>query len=359
MYTKYKHTNIYKCYDFFFVLKNEMKNVLKWDVDGDRIIFAHTAKWPSHIKYANQVGVRKMTFDSLEELEKVQEHFPQAQLLLRIRSPDNYAKHGLSTKFGADLEDVPSLLEHVRRLNLTLVGVSFHVGSDAYSSVPYAISIENARKVFEAAHSKGFDLKFLDIGGGFTATADEGKRFPKLAAEINEVLDKLFSPEGNVTIISEPGKFFSETPFYLATQVILTRLRNSTLHLYLTDGTAGSFRVKTFAAYKSWEREEIPLPLWNFKGREMKRTQLWGPTCDSLDVAGNTLLLPEIRRGEWLLFRNWGAYTLAEVTKEFNGLPVPAVKIYHLTPKAAGILRKNTLWPQICMAMKSDCPDVA
>lgn len=266
-------------------------------------MFSHTAKWPSHIKYAKQAGVQKTTFDSVEELMKIHSHFPEAHLLLRIRTPVHSVLQGRerSIKFGADMENVPALLQHIKRLNLSLIGVSFHVGPRAPSSHPYTISIKNARKIYDLSLAEGFNLKYLDIGGGFTA----GNGFPEIAAEINQALDKHFPNESfpNLTIISEPGRFFSASPFYLATHVILSQIRNSTTHLYLSDGIYGSFRFKALLSSRTslnWGQSQVPFILGNshnFQNRKMRVTQLWGPTCDSSDVT-LTLMLPETHTGE-------------------------------------------------------------
>lgn len=38
---------------------------------------------------------------------------------------------------------------------------------------------------------------------------------------------------------------------------------------------------------------------------------LWGPTCDSADYLYKAVQLPELRNGDWLMFVNAGAYTVA------------------------------------------------
>ena len=51
---------------------------------------------------------------------------------------------------------------------------------------------------------------------------------------------------------------------------------------------------------------------------------IWGPTCDSFDKISDTIALPELPLGAWLVFENMGAYTIAGSCR-FNGFP--------LTPK--------------------------
>jgi ornithine decarboxylase len=51
---------------------------------------------------------------------------------------------------------------------------------------------------------------------------------------------------------------------------------------------------------------------------------VWGPTCDGLDCILTTVELPELETGDWLIFKNMGAYTMAAATT-FNGMPKPIV----------------------------------
>lgn len=45
---------------------------------------------------------------------------------------------------------------------------------------------------------------------------------------------------------------------------------------------------------------------------------IWGPTCDSIDCIGRDMQMPEMFIGDWVLFRNMGAYTVAAASA-FNG----------------------------------------
>ena len=47
---------------------------------------------------------------------------------------------------------------------------------------------------------------------------------------------------------------------------------------------------------------------------------LAGPTCDSIDVVREDLLLPELELGDLLVGRMMGAYTCASAT-DFNFIP--------------------------------------
>ena len=69
----------YDIYSFIHSKQNEIRDVMKYGVTGERIIFAHPAKLPSHIKYAQKMNVEKMTADTEMELLKISEIFPEAK----------------------------------------------------------------------------------------------------------------------------------------------------------------------------------------------------------------------------------------------------------------------------------------
>lgn len=53
---------------------------------------------------------------------------------------------------------------------------------------------------------------------------------------------------------------------------------------------------------------------------------VFGPTCDSIDVISRSVLLPELRIGDWMYFQNMGAYTMAAASG-FNGF-TPTERFY-------------------------------
>ncbi|KAF7379227.1 hypothetical protein HZH68_017072 [Vespula germanica] len=51
---------------------------------------------------------------------------------------------------------------------------------------------------------------------------------------------------------------------------------------------------------------------------------IWGPTCDSCDCIIKDVLLPEFYIGDWLVWKDMGAYAASRVC-EFNGFSKPIV----------------------------------
>lgn len=89
------------------------------------------------------------------------------RLVLRIKSDSNDARVSLGQKFGCEPDEATQLLELAKTLNLNVVGLSFHVGTEVRDVTCYGSAIFICRKIFDDAKSLGFDFNLLDIGGGY------------------------------------------------------------------------------------------------------------------------------------------------------------------------------------------------
>lgn len=103
--------------------KAEIQQTLSLGVDPSRLIYANPCKQASFIRYAAQHGVKKMTFDNVEELEKIKRFFPEAELVLRILTDDSKSLCKLGLKFGASLDSTGYLLRTAKELELNVIGI--------------------------------------------------------------------------------------------------------------------------------------------------------------------------------------------------------------------------------------------
>ena len=201
--------------------KDEIAKVLALTpaVPHRNIIFANPCKANPQIRYARQVDVKMMTFDNADELTKCKQHYPNAQLLLRIWTDDSKSQCQLSRKFGASEESIRPLLKLAKLLGLNVIGVSFHVGSGSHDPDAFVSSVDMARRAFDIARDLGLEFSILDVGGGFCH--DD---FESVARVLGEKIDEQFPQEMGVRIIAEPGRYFVASAFTLATNVIARRV---------------------------------------------------------------------------------------------------------------------------------------
>ncbi len=209
------------------------------------------------------------------------------------------------------------------------MGIAFHVGSLSSDIKAYYYAIKDARTAYDLCISNGFDIKVVDIGGGYPGGGDI---FEKMVENINEGMDKYFPIENykHIEFISEPGRFLCEKSTVIASKIISKRTNDGSYNTmyYLNDGVYGSFLNVLID-------EEISYPDFLIKNEEngefehytsedldvskFTEKSIWGPTCDSLDVITEASLLPDLNVGEWMLFENMGAYSRV-FQCNFNGM---------------------------------------
>lgn len=313
--------------------KAEIDLVLSLGVSPSRIIYAHPCKTKSYLRHAQKVGVSQMTFDNTDELRKIKACYPGAELVLRILTDDSASLCSLSNKYGASLDTTGELLSLAKELDLNIIGISFHVGSGASDPNSFSKAVKDARLVFDQAADLGYDMRLLDVGGGFV---DE--TFEMFAGDLNEAVEEHFPP--HVRVIGEPGRYYTSNAFTLATNVIARREVRGAHHgepgymLYLNDGVYGNFSNIIFD-----HQHPVPQILSSKPGVEkLVEYSIWGPTCDGIDVISDHYFLPGVLDvGDWLFFENMGAYTRCSATK-FNGFSDDHEVIYISSEPGASAL---------------------
>ncbi|XP_055377903.1 ornithine decarboxylase 1-like [Condylostylus longicornis] len=279
--------------------KAEIEKILSIDVEPERIIYAHPTKLIGHLEYAKANNVKMMTFDTDLELFKIKENYPDAELVLRICCEAKLALSPLGGKFGCEpITVAPKLLELAKKLNLNIVGISFHVGSNCLDHDAYDEAISKARDVFNIGKELGFkNLNLLDIGGGFPGSDDSA--FQKMCGIINKSLDEYF-PGDDVRFIAEPGRYFVTSAFKLICKI----------HSKL-DSTETESQIP----------ETVP-------NEELYKSCIWGPTCDALDIIWDDMNLPNLSINDAFVFDEMGAYSTT-LSSGFNGFPQPKTLYYY------------------------------
>lgn len=300
--------------------RKEIEQVRSLGVDPSRIIFANTRKPSSSVEFSKNKGVHLYTFDSIEELSKIQSIDDKAQCVLRIKTEDAHSHNPLSSKFGAHLADCYGIIDHGMERSANLVGISFHVGSNCLHPETYEKAILDAAALFTYCKDKwGVELQLLDLGGGWPGLNDES--FIIIAKKVEELLHKHFSPK--VKFIAEPGRYFSTQTTSIAIRIIskVARQKESEkkFEYYLANGMYGMFLN---SLYYQYDMDLMKTEGWHFKPLMPKEpllysTLLWGPTCDPGDKIGNGFLLPEMDTGEFIYSDNVGAYVYSLQTS-FN-----------------------------------------
>ncbi|XP_073341302.1 antizyme inhibitor 1-like isoform X1 [Pagrus major] len=307
---------------FICTNKSELELVQGHGIPSEDIIYGGVCKQVSQIKYAAKNGIDLLVCDNEAELRKISRCHPNAKLLLQVSTEASSQDDEMSMTFGCSLKDCRHLLERAKELGVQVVGVRSHISSSCEDDQVYVHAISDARCVFDMGEEIGFNMKILDIGGGFTGSETQ---LELINSAVMSMVDLYFPPSTGVSIIAEPGSFFVSSAFTLAVNVISKEVvardcldhahddpspnEEPEFQYYMSEGVYGSFASKlseTLIAAPSVHKQNTPLDSPVFS------SSLWGPSGDDLDQVVEHCLLPELNIGDWLIFTQAGAYSLGQ-----------------------------------------------
>lgn len=249
------------------------------------------------------------------------------------------------------MERVPTLLETIKKLDLTLAGVSFHVGSDCNNHKTFYEALEKSKRVFKLANDicpEQFNRPgvqtILDIGGGFPGTnkANVKKDFEGMCRWINKGLVDFF-PESeypDLEIIAEPGRYFVAGAACLAVQIFgIDDMDQNHVRYYTNDGAFGSYffvyydmeflpyieqsNLNALAESKSDSESDEDNPWSGFFN-----STVYGPTLCGEDRITDEIMMPKHNLNDWLFYPDMGAYSIANSTIGFCGMSLSAAIHY-------------------------------
>ena len=305
----------------------EVQLVQRLGVDPQRCLHSHPIKRPEDIANALKFGVRTFVADNPDELLKFSRLTGKVELLLRVSFRSRGAVVDLSRKFGCDPEELLPLARRAADAGLTVRGLSFHVGSQTADASMHVQAVQECAQLMAAARREKLGVfDTLDIGGGFPihymhAVQDIGR----FCAPLRAALARL---PRRVRVLAEPGRYIAGPAMIGVASVMGRARREGHWWYYLDDGLYGSYSGQLFdhARYPVEPLRDSP---------ERLPSVLAGPTCDSIDVIAENIMLPLLKNGDLVVGRAMGAYTWASAT-DFNFFPRATVVTVNLAPGDPG-----------------------
>ncbi len=294
---------------FDLATSGEVALVAAHNVPAEKTIHTHPIKRDQDIRDALAYGCSVFVVDNLNELEKFIAYKDEAELLVRLSFRNAEAFADLSKKFGCSPESAIEIMTKAKELGIRIKGLSFHVGSQTASPQKYVDAINVCNELMHKVVSLNLPaLSTLDIGGGFPVSySDQVMPIDEFCKPINDALAQL--PE-TVMVLAEPGRFIVAQAVTSVASVMGQAERDGKIWYYLDDGIYGSFSGLMF------DSGNYPLITLR-QDTERYPSVLAGPTCDSIDVVSENIMLPKLENGDLIIGRMMGAYTSATAT-DFN-----------------------------------------
>ncbi len=300
------------------------------DFEPSQITFTNLYKTPQDILFAATIGVRSITIDSLEEIDKVMEVGSRLRkpipVLIRVNP---MIKEGrFSTKnqqYGIPYAYAKKAIKKVNAAEFVdLKGFHFH-GSYAHSTKGYFLAAKKLMHLAQYSAAQGVKIDTIDLGGGFPPEAPRylrpGKYFSpaKLGEKFIPFFQKLFDQAelSKPTLIFEPGKFIVATSGIGLFEVV-SKKKLGNKELLVTNASCYSMFPDIFISKCRYEL----LPAQDMLKRRMHRYDIVGCTCDCLDVISRNEFMPLMNPGDLITVMDCGAYSYV-MASNFNNLKRP------------------------------------
>lgn len=271
------------------------------DHKPNQITFTNLYKTAQDILFAARVGVKAITIDSEEEIdrvEKVGEYLNRKiGIFFRVNPLIRLGRYStLHHKYGIPIDIAKPMIDKVLSSpHLELLGFHFH-GAYVESPWVYVAGAEKLMKLAKYARDKGgVTIKYIDLGGGFPIEHDsKSKAFdisvegPKIISKFLEIVEKYGFKGSEPTLIFEPGKVLvGNAGIGISKAVSVKPLGNK--KTVVLDGSTYAFTPD--ALFYQWYYEMISASKMNQRHKAI--FDIAGNTCDSEDIIGFNRKLPE------------------------------------------------------------------
>ena len=291
----------------------------------ERIIYTPNGVSIAEIEAVVALGAQ-INIDNLVTLEEFGNRHPKVPVCIRINphvmagGNSNISVGHIDSKFGISIHQIPHLLRIVENTGMNINGIHMHTGSDI---LDIGVFLHAAEILFETAKSFK-DLEFIDFGSGFKVPYKEGDIETDLE-ELGEKLSNRFHSFCKVygrelALAFEPGKFLVSQAGHFITPVNGVKQTTSTVFAQVDSGFNHLIRPMLYGSYHEIENLSNP----NGKKRFYS---VVGYICET-DTFGNNRQIAEISEGDYLVFRNAGAYCFS-MASNYNSRYRPAEILWH------------------------------
>ena len=316
----------------------ELHTAIKAGFPAERIEFNGNNKLPQEIEEALDYGIGRFIVDGLQEVALIEaickEKGKTANILFRVTpgvaaSTHDYITTGKKdSKFGIPLdEDVffPQVEAAIKAEHINFLGLHFHVGSQLFDNAPFLQALDIILdKVAEIKKRFDYDIKELNLGGGFGATYidEERKPYTYFLAPMMERIEAFFTELGveRPAVVIEPGRsIVAEAGLSLYTIGSIKDIRDIRKYVSVDGGMTDNIRPALYQAeYEGLVANKASEP-------KDDKVTICGKCCESGDILiKDCMITGTAKAGDLCAMFSTGAYGFS-MASNYNSNPIPAV----------------------------------
>jgi len=315
---------------------NEVKLGLKAGFSPKQILYTPNCVHFSELDEAKELGVH-INIDSISILEQFGNKYGNTYPVMIRLNPHIMAGGNLKistghidSKFGISIHQLRHIQRVVKTTNLNVEGLHMHTGSEIKDMSVFLQALEVMLDL--ATHFP--EIKYLDLGSGFKVPYKEDEKATDvdlLGVKLKEALDAYEKETGkNLEVWFEPGKYLVSESGSFVTRVNVIKQTPATVFAGINTGFNHLIRPMFYDSYHQIVNISNP------DGTERIYTVV-GNLCET-DTFCWDRVLNEVREGDYLLFKNAGAYGF-EMASSFNSRTRPAEVLF--SKGKAQLIRKR------------------
>jgi diaminopimelate decarboxylase len=321
------------------VSPGEVHEALRAGFAPRKILFTGTSVSAEDFRQAFAVAGLTVNIDAFEQLEIMKSvrdrWFKERTIRVSVRwnpgigrgfnpkvvTAGNRSPDGTPIKFGVEEKKILATFQKARDYGFLPVGLHQHLGSGWVKDDLAEVTKAAAKMIQKASEleRKGFELEFLDFGGGFGPRYSKNQRlFPveQYAAFICREIKKRGLKVRALAV--EPGKYLLADAGVLLLRVEYLKESYGNLFACVNGGTFNT--LPRPAIYLKAYHEIVPCSGLN--STKKRRITIAGNLCETGDVFGKEILMPVPKAGDILAVLNTGAYART-MASNYNLRPIP------------------------------------
>ena len=302
----------------------------------DKVYFHGNNKSAEELMLALKWHIGRIVVDNFHELrmlaEMAKEQGSRIDILLRL-SPGvephthKYISTGIvDSKFGFPLlSGEEAVAQAMSAPNLNLVGLHFHIGSLIFEVEPYREAIEVILDfAAEMKQKHGFELRELNVGGGFAIQYTLDSPAPPIPAYAEVIASKVISKCQQLKLALprltvEPGRSIVGAAGVALYKVgVVKDIPGVRCYVSVDGGMGDNIRPALYGSkYEAVVANKM-------LAKEAKEITIAGKFCESGDILIKDIALPPVSAGDIIAIPDCGAYCLPQASN-FNASLKPAI----------------------------------
>jgi diaminopimelate decarboxylase len=306
---------------------------------AERILFTGTSVSAEDLRRVFSVDGVTVNIDALEQLELMDDvrrrEFPGKRIRVSVRwnpgigrgfnpkvvTAGARSSDGTPIKFGIEERRVPAVFERALEAGFEPIGLHQHLGS-GWTREDFPVvraAVDRLVRLAACLEEDGVPLRFLDFGGGIGPRYQQGQTLFPVDKYGAYIIRRIAGAGINIkSIVVEPGKYLVADAGVLLVRVEYLKTSYGQLFACVN---AGTFTSLPRPAVYAGARHEI-LNCERLGSRATAPVTVAGNLCETGDVFGRNVPLPEPRRGDILAILHAGAYARS-MASNFNLREIP------------------------------------